>query len=82
MMKSKLQISLLVAITIAFAGLFVSPIYAQDDDIRYLAKNTGFGITDIDKDGYSEIIMFDDNSGFVRVYEYNNTNNKIELYTM
>ena len=79
MMKSKLQISLLVAITIAFAGLFVSPIYAQDDNIRYLAKNTGFGITDIDKDGFSEILMFDDNSGFVRVYEYNTTANEIEF---
>ncbi|MCH8303919.1 MAG: T9SS type A sorting domain-containing protein [Candidatus Marinimicrobia bacterium] len=74
MMKSKLQISLLVAITIAFAGLFVSPIYAQDDDVRYLAKNTGFGLTDIDKNGFSEILMFDDNSGFVRVYEVTDTN--------
>ena len=69
MMKSKLQTALVVTITVMFVGLIASPINAQVDNIRYLAKNTGFGITDIDKDGFSEIIMFDDNSGFVRVYE-------------
>ncbi len=69
MMKSKLQMLLVVAFAVVFVGLFASPIYAQEDDIRYQAKNTGFGITDIDKDGFSEILMFDDNTGFVRVYE-------------
>jgi len=78
-MKSKLQTALVVTIAVMFVGLIASPIYAQDDNIRYLAKNTGFGITDIDGDNFSEIIMFDDNSGFVRVYEYNTTANKIEL---
>ena len=69
MMKNKLQMTLVVAFTVMFVGLFASTIYAQADDVRYLAKNTGFGITDIDKDGFSEILMFDDNSGFVRVYQ-------------
>ena len=78
-MKSKIQTALVVAIAVIFVGLIASPIYAQDDNIRYLAKNTGFGITDIDKDGFSEILMFDDNSGFVRVYEYNTTANEIEF---
>ncbi|MCH8929186.1 MAG: T9SS type A sorting domain-containing protein [Candidatus Marinimicrobia bacterium] len=39
------------------------------DSVLFQAKNTGFGITDVDKDGLKEIIMWDDNSGFVRVYE-------------
>jgi len=69
MMKSKLQMSLVVAFTVMFVGLLASPIYAQSDNIRFQAKNTGFGITDIDKDGFSEILMFDDNTGFVRVFE-------------
>ncbi|MCH8288497.1 MAG: T9SS type A sorting domain-containing protein [Candidatus Marinimicrobia bacterium] len=69
MMKNKLQMTLVVAFTVMFVGLFASTIYAQEDDVRYAAKNTGFGLTDIDNDGRSEIIMFDDNSGFVRVYE-------------
>ena len=69
MIKSKLQITLVVAITVMFVGLLAAPIYAQSDNVRSLAKNTGFGITDIDKDGFYEILMFDDNSGFVRVFE-------------
>ncbi|TFB09772.1 choice-of-anchor D domain-containing protein, partial [Candidatus Marinimicrobia bacterium MT.SAG.3] len=43
--------------------------FADTDVTHFLAKNTGFGITDVDKDGLKEIIMFDDNTGFVRVYE-------------
>ena len=39
------------------------------DTVHYSMKNTGFGITDIDGDGSKEIIMFDDNTGLVRVYE-------------
>ena len=37
------------------------------------AKNTGFGISDIDHDGHKEIIMFDDGTGQVRVYENTGT---------
>ena len=39
------------------------------DTALFQAKNTGFGITDIDQDGLKEVILFDDNTGFVRVYE-------------
>lgn len=37
------------------------------------SKNTGFGISDIDHDGHKEIIMFDDGTGQVRVYENTGT---------
>ena len=33
------------------------------------AKNSGFGITDIDHDGHKEIIMWNEGTGDVRVYE-------------
>lgn len=38
-------------------------------DIWEGAKNSGFGITDIDKDGHKEIIMWNEGTGDVRVYE-------------
>ena len=76
MMKSKIQNVLLVAFVIVSVGLNASLIYAQSpqDTIRFQAKNTGFGLTDIDQDGFKEIIMFDDNTGFVRVFEGTGTN--------
>jgi len=76
MMKSKIQNVLLVAFVIVSVGLNASLIYAQSpqDTIRFQAKNTGFGLTDVDRDGFKEIIMFDDNTGFVRVFEGTGTN--------
>ena len=38
-------------------------------DIWEGAKNSGFGITDIDHDGHKEIIMWNEGTGDVRVYE-------------
>ncbi|MCH7763402.1 MAG: T9SS type A sorting domain-containing protein [Candidatus Marinimicrobia bacterium] len=38
-------------------------------DIWDGAKNSGFGITDIDHDGHKEIIMWNEGTGQVRVYE-------------
>ncbi|MCH7733046.1 MAG: T9SS type A sorting domain-containing protein [Candidatus Marinimicrobia bacterium] len=38
-------------------------------DIWEGAKNSGFGITDIDHDGHKEIIMWNEGTGQVRVYE-------------
>ncbi|TFB10213.1 T9SS type A sorting domain-containing protein [Candidatus Marinimicrobia bacterium MT.SAG.2] len=46
--------------------------FAPIDTTHFLARNIGgFGITDIDLDGLNEVIMFnfDNNTGFVRVYE-------------
>ena len=37
------------------------------------AKNSGFGITDIDHDGHKEIIMWNEGTGDVRVYENTGT---------
>ena len=37
------------------------------------AKNSGFGITDIDHDGHKEIIMWNEGTGQVRVYENTGT---------
>ena len=76
MKKSKIQNVLLVAFVIVSVGLNASLIYAQSpqDTIRFQAKNTGFGLTDVDQDGFKEIIMFDDNTGFVRVFEGTGTN--------
>ncbi|MBN4081072.1 T9SS type A sorting domain-containing protein [Caldithrix abyssi] len=37
------------------------------------AKNSGFGITDIDHDGHKEIIMWNEGTGEVRVYENTGT---------
>ncbi|TFB12180.1 VCBS repeat-containing protein, partial [Candidatus Marinimicrobia bacterium MT.SAG.3] len=67
-----LKKTLILALTISAISVqtLTESAYAQiTEDIRYRAKNTGFGITDIDKDGFSEILMFDDNSGFVRVFK-------------
>jgi hypothetical protein len=47
--------------------------FLPSDTVHYQMKNTGFGITDIDRDGYKEIVMFDDNTGLVRVYENTGT---------
>ena len=76
MMKRKIQSVLLVAFLVVSVGLNASLIYAQtpQDTIRFQAKNTGFGLTDVDQDGFKEIIMFDDNTGFVRVFEGTGTN--------
>ena len=57
-----------VTVTVEFEDKFTLPGTAADT-VHYQMKNTGFGITDIDRDGLSEILMFDDNTGLVRVYE-------------
>ncbi|MCH7819146.1 MAG: T9SS type A sorting domain-containing protein [Candidatus Marinimicrobia bacterium] len=74
-MKSKLQSVLVVTLTVVFVGLFASPLYAQtaNDTLRFQAKNTGFGLTDINNDNLFEILMFDDNTGFVRVFQSTGT---------
>lgn len=53
---------------------FGSPVWnVEFTDDWVGAKNTGFGITDIDRDDHKEIIMFDDITGQVRVYENTGT---------
>ena len=42
-------------------------------DVWEGAKNSGFGITDIDHDGHKEIIMWNEGTGQVRVYENTGT---------
>jgi hypothetical protein len=58
-------------------GVTVVPEFVEtfdaSDTVHYGMKNTGFGLTDIDRDGHREIIMFDDNTGLVRVYENSGT---------
>ena len=74
-MKIKLMAAFKMTGILLILSLFVVPIYGQTaaDTIHYQMKNTGFGITDIDHDGLKEIIMFDDNTGLVRVYENTGT---------
>ncbi len=57
-----------LTVTVEFDELFTLP-GTSADSVRFQAKNTGFGLTDVDRDGWKEIILFDDNTGFVRVYE-------------
>ena len=62
------DLSIGVTMTVEFDENFTLPGSAADT-ARFQAKSTGFGITDVDQDGLKEIIMFDDLTGFVRVYE-------------
>jgi len=57
-----------VTVNVEFFEEFFLPVTAADS-VYYRMQNTGFGLTDIDGDGSKEIIMFDDNTGLVRVYE-------------
>ena len=67
------DLSIGVTMTVEFDENFTLPGTAADT-ARFQAKSTGFGITDVDQDGLKEIIMFDDLTGFVRVYEGTGTN--------
>ena len=63
-----------VTMTVEFDENFDLTTMDSQDSIRFQAKNTGFGLTDVDQDGFKELILFDDNTGFVRVYEGTATN--------